>query len=50
MSKPGGASFTTSYKTFAYETLMLKSNLYLVGGKIVGCCIAIQNFRKLAWV
>ena len=27
---------------------MLKSNFEFVGGMFVGCCIAVQNFRKFA--
>ena len=39
--------FLSVKKLHAHETL-LKSNVDLVGGKYVGCCIAVKNFRKCA--
>ena len=41
-------SLTTSYKWLAHETLMLKSDFDLIHEKSVGCCVAVQYFRKFS--
>ena len=46
----GVVSFTTSSIRLAHKILMLRSNFDLVDGQYVGCCIAVQTFRKFARV
>ena len=46
---PGGLRLLRNDKyALRAKRKYLKSNFDLVDGKCVGCCIAVQNFRKFA--
>ena len=45
---PGGCVFYDKLNIACMQTLMLKTNCDLVGGKFVGWCFAVQNLREFA--
>ena len=46
----GVANFRTDLKWLPHKIWMFKTNFKLVGWKFAKCFIAVQNFKKFAWV